>query len=146
LILAAAASAFISLSAVQTVSPDAAAAEAAVDAFHASLRQGDTRAALALMAEDALVFEQGHAERSRAQYEAEHLGADAEFERAVASTITRRSSGDAGGIAWVSTETRMQGRFRGASVDRVGTETMILRRTDAGWRIVHIHWSSAAHR
>ena len=142
MILGLAATAFIYVS---TALP-AVEAEAAVDAFHAALRRGDTSAALALIAEDALIFEQGHAERSRSQYGAEHLGADAEFEHAVATNVTRRSSGAAGEIAWVNSETRMQGTFRGSRVDRVGTETMILRQTEAGWRIVHIHWSSAAHR
>ena len=29
-------------------------------------------------------------------------------------------------------------------LDRVTTETMILRRDRSGWKIVHIHWSSGA--
>jgi hypothetical protein len=29
-------------------------------------------------------------------------------------------------------------------VDRITTETMVLRRRGASWKIVHIHWSSAA--
>lgn len=54
-------------------------AAAVVDAFHAALRRGDTRAAAALLSDDALIFETGGAERSKAEYAAHHLPADAEF-------------------------------------------------------------------
>src|SRR5690606_29848204 len=47
----------------------------AVDAFHAALRAGDRDAALAVLAEDALIFEAGGAERSRAEYASHHLEA-----------------------------------------------------------------------
>ncbi len=38
----------------------------AVDAFHAALAKGDGAAAAALLAEEALIYEGGHAERSKA--------------------------------------------------------------------------------
>jgi ketosteroid isomerase-like protein len=41
-------------------------AEAVVDAFHSALANGDTRGAAALLADDALIFEEGRAERSKA--------------------------------------------------------------------------------
>ncbi|MGH8262826.1 MAG: nuclear transport factor 2 family protein [Steroidobacterales bacterium] len=50
-------------------------------------------------------------------------------------------------LAWVSTEARLTAP--GAKpTDIVSTETMILRIEPAGWRIVHIHWSSrqASHQ
>src|SRR5687768_6711037 len=64
------------------VTAAAQAAAATVDAFHAALRRGDTRAASDLLTDDALVFEEGRAERSKAQYAARHLGADAAFSQA----------------------------------------------------------------
>jgi ketosteroid isomerase-like protein len=121
-------------------------AEAAVDAFHAALERGDTAGALALMAEDVLVYEQGGAERSRAEYAAEHLAADAEFARATAGETRNRSARVARDLAVVTSETRTTGRFRDRDVNSAGVETMVLRRTPAGWRITHIHWSSRAAR
>jgi ketosteroid isomerase-like protein len=38
----------------------------------------------------------------------------------------------------------MKGAYKGKPVDRLTTETMVLRKTPDGWRIVHVHWSSAA--
>ena len=117
-------------------------AAAAVDAFHAALRRGDTKAA-ALLAEDALIFESGGVERSKAQYSAHHLPADAEFSRTVTSAVTRRSGDSDGPTAWVATEGRTAGTYKGKPVDLLTTETMILRRLGGTWKIVHIHWSSA---
>ena len=126
------------------VAPTARPAAAVVDAFHAALRRGDTRAALALLAEDALIFEAGGVERGKAEYASHHLAADAAFSQAVPSTISRRAGEAVGRIAWIATEGRTTGTFKGKAVDRKSVETMVLRRTGAGWRIAHIHWSSAA--
>jgi ketosteroid isomerase-like protein len=113
-----------------------------VDAFHAALARGDTVAALALLSSDALIFEEGSAERSKAEYAAQHLGADAEFTAAVPSTRTRRTGNAIGANAWIATEGRVTGNFKGRAVDRISAETMVLRRAGAVWQIVHIHWSS----
>jgi ketosteroid isomerase-like protein len=127
-----------------SVAPSARPAAASVDAFHSALRRGDTRAALSFLAEDALIFESGGAERSKAEYAAHHLGADAAFSQAVPSRMTRRRGAAAGTIAWIASEGRTTGTYKGKQVDVVTTETMVLRRTGGGWKIVHIHWSSAA--
>ena len=49
-----------------------------------------------------------------------------------------------GNIAWITSEVRTTGTYKGKAVDRRTVETMVLRRAKAGWKIVHIHWSSAA--
>jgi ketosteroid isomerase-like protein len=125
------------------LSGNARAASATVDMFHAALQRGDTKGALTLLAPDALIYEGGNAERSRSEYAAHHLGADAEFARAVRHQVTRRAGGGSGQLAWVSTEGTSEGRFRNKAVNSRTTETMLLRRTGSSWRIVHIHWSSA---
>ena len=119
-------------------------AEAVVDAFHAALRRGDARAAAALLADDALIFEEGGAERSKAEYAGQHLPADAAFSQVVSSTVTRRSGGANGTVAWIASEGRMTGTYKGKAVDRLTTETMLLRRSGGGWKVIHIHWSSGA--
>ncbi len=126
------------------LSPATRSAAATVDSFHAALRRGDTRAAAALLADNALIFEEGGAERSKAQYAAEHLPADAEFSKAVGSALTRRAGSSNGNLAWIASEGRTTGTFRGKALDRITTETVLLRRSGQRWKIVHIHWSSAA--
>ena len=125
------------------LSASARGAAATVDDFHAALHRGDTRAAAALLADDALIFEAGGAERSKAEYAAQHLPADAEFSRSISSAVTRRAGRSDGAMAWIATEGRTTGTYKGKALDLATTETMILRRIGSGWKIVHIHWSSA---
>ena len=124
--------------------PAAPGAAAAVDSFHAALRRGDTASAAELLATDAVIFEEGEVERTKAEYAAHHLAADAVFARAVRSVVTRRTGQSAGPLAWIASEGRTTGTYKGKPVDRITTETMVLRRGPRGWKIVHVHWSSAA--
>lgn len=68
---------------VAPMSSEAQLAAKAVDAFHAKLAGGDGAAAAALLADDAPIFESGHAERSRAEYASHHAGANAASAAAV---------------------------------------------------------------
>lgn len=125
------------------LSAEAQAAVAAVDAFHQALACGDRAAAAALMAKDALIYESGGVERSKAEYAAHHLSADAAFAQAVRRTLTRRQVRAEGGSAWVASEASVVGTFKGRAINSRSVETMVLRRAGPAWRIVHIHWSSA---
>jgi len=97
-----------------------------------------------MLADDALIFEGGGVERSKAEYASHHLAADAAYTQAVPSVLTRRAGDSNGSVAWIASEGRTTGTYKGNAVDRVTAETMVLRRTGRAWRIVHIHWSSAA--
>ena len=129
-----------------TLAPSARSAAATVDAFHSALRRGDTQAASALLANEVLIFEGGGVERSRAEYQSHHLGADAAFSKAVPSVLARRSGEASGAMAWIASEGRTTGTYNGKPVDRLTAETMVLRRVGREWKIVQIHWSSAAAR
>lgn len=126
------------------VAPAARGAAAVVDAFHAALKRGDTKSAQSYLAEDVLIFEGGGVERSKAEYASHHLGADAAYAQAVRSAVTRRAGKVTGNTAWIATEGRTSGTFRGKAVDQRTTETVVLRKVGTGWKVVHIHWSSAA--
>ena len=127
-----------------SVAAESADAAAAVDAFHATLKAGDTAAVLALLSPDVMIFEEGGAERSRDEYASHHLASDAAFAAASEATVARRSGWADGDIAWITSEGRTTGQFNGRAVDRLTTETMVLKRHADGWRIHHIHWSSRA--
>ncbi|RMH21318.1 MAG: DUF4440 domain-containing protein [Acidobacteria bacterium] len=116
--------------------------EEAVDAFHRALAEGDREAALELLSPAVTIFESGGAELSRDEYAGHHLGADMSFAAAVERTVIDRRSEIRGDAAWVLTRSRTQGTFRDRPIDSRDAETMILRRSDDGWRIVHVHWSS----
>lgn len=111
---------------------------AVVYAFHYALRKGNRAAVQALLADDAIIFKSGGAERSKAEFVEHHLPADVAFSRATRSITTRRSQSASGNLAWVATESSPAGSFEGLPINSVATETMVLRRTGATWRIAHI--------
>src|SRR3546814_7636852 len=82
-----------------SLAPTALEATAVVDAFHAALDHGNEVDALALLADDVLIFESGGAERSKAEYASYHLAADATFSQATAQTITHRTGRAEGDLA-----------------------------------------------
>ena len=130
-------------SSTAALSPQAREAAAIVDAFHAALRSGDTTAAAALLASDALIYESGSVEQGKAEYASHHLSADAAFSKATQSVVTQRSGQANGNLAWIATESTTKGSYKKRPIKSVGTETMILRHDGQSWRIVHVHWSLA---
>ncbi|KJV04973.1 YybH family protein [Methylocucumis oryzae] len=123
--------------------PPATTAVGTVEAFHSALVRGDTQAALALLADDVLIFESGGVERSKAEYASHHLHADAEFSMAVKRTLESRSTVGSEMFAWVTSVEKVTGTFRNSTINSRSIETMLLTKSAAGWQISHIHWSSA---
>lgn len=120
---------------------DSAAVARTVERFHRALAEGDSAAALAMLAPDATILESGGVE-SLPEYRAHHLLADIEFARAVQaerSPIRVTIRGDA---AWATSTTSTRGEFKGRPVDSTGAELMVLTRMPGGWRIAAVHWSS----
>ena len=112
-----------------------------VEAFHDALKKGDATTVMALLAPDAQILEGGHTE-TRAEYQEGHLKADIEFAQAVQSTRENVMVRQEGSVAWATSSSRVSGSFRGRDVNSAGAELMVLSRTDDGWRIRAIHWSS----
>ncbi len=117
-------------------------AVATINAFHAALEQGETKAALMLLSEDVIIFESGGVESNRAEYAAHHLTADAEFSAATTRTGVSQVIKEDGHMATIMRVDLVKGTFRGRPVNSRTVETMVLRQSDGLWRIVHIHWSS----
>ncbi len=114
-----------------------------VNAFHAALKRGDTKTALNLMADDVVIFESGGVERNRAEYEAHHLKSDAAFSAATTRTPISQTIASDGDFSSVMSVEFVKGTFRDRPVNTRSVETMVLRKTEGRWRIIHIHWSSA---
>ena len=59
-----------------------------VEQFHQSLERGKAEAALAVLADDVMIYEQGWVEKSKAEYAEHHLASDIEFSKAVKTSTT----------------------------------------------------------
>ena len=119
---------------------------AAADAFVNAIGRGDRATVRNLLLPDVLIFESGGAEQSADEYATHHLPADIRFMAGMKRDVQSRHTGGDQTTRWVATRARIRGTYKEKAVDLDSTETFILRLTDAGWRIAHIHWSSSAHR
>lgn len=127
---------------VADVSDQSKPAVAVVEQFSAALQAGDLDRAGTLLADDVLILESGGAERSRAEYLGEHAIHDAGFLKAAHVQVKQRTARVDGATAWVGTESEVHTSKDGKALTLLSSETMVLKLTAAGWRIVHIHWSS----
>ena len=130
------------MAAPETTSGEDAGAVAVVERFGAALAKGDLAAAESLLDPQVLILESGGAEQSRAEYMSHHAGADAKFLRNAEVHPGKRRVRVEGDLAWVGTVSELHAQEDGKPITLLSTETMVLRRHDGAWRIVHIHWSS----
>jgi ketosteroid isomerase-like protein len=124
---------------------DSAAVAAVVSKYHDALAAGDSVAALALLADDAVILETGGVE-TRAEYRSHHLPGDINFAKAIRSQrgpVHVRIRGD---VAWSTGTSTTQGEMNGRTINSTGAELMVLVRTAQGWKISAIHWSSRQRR
>jgi hypothetical protein len=112
-----------------------------VERYHRALSEGDSAAALAMLAPGAIILESGGVE-TRDEYRAHHLPGDIQFAQAVQSmrgpvrVMVRRD------IAWGISTSITQGQYRERAINSAGAELMVLSREPDGWKIQAIHWSS----
>ncbi len=120
--------------------------EDVVNAFHAALVQGDSVGALQLLDPRVVIFESGAAEMSRDEFASHHLGADMRYAASTKREVTEIHSEMHGDMAIVISRIAVTGTFGDRDINSRAAETMVLRRSDGVWRIVHIHWSSRRRR
>lgn len=131
------------------VTPEANEAIASVERFSAALSAGDVARAGAELDANVLILESGGVERSREEYLGGHAKSDAAFIKGAHVSLKHRTAQAAGDFAWVASESDIHATKDGKPLMISSTETMVVKRTAQGWKIVHIHWSSrradAAH-
>jgi ketosteroid isomerase-like protein len=114
---------------------------AVVESFYAAIKKGDRAAAMSVIAPDAVFLESGTLE-TRAEYEANHLPADIDFESQVDGKRGPMQVTFDGNTAWVIATTEYNGTFDGSPVSFVSAQLVVLTRDEGTWRIRTIHWSS----
>jgi ketosteroid isomerase-like protein len=90
-------------------------AMAVLESFYGAMKKGDTAAAMALIAPDALFVESGRLE-TRAEYEKNHLPNDIEFESQVTGKREPVRITVNGDTAWIIANTEYNGTFDGSPV------------------------------
>ena len=116
--------------------------KAAIESFYAAMKKGDPKAAMAMIAPDALFLESGRLE-TRQQYEESHLPADIDFEKQITGTRSPWRITINGDTAWGIASTDYQGEVDGRDVSFVSRQLAVVTRGEDGkWLIRSIHWSS----
>jgi len=117
---------------------DEADVKAAIESFYAAMKKGDAKAAMAMIAPDAMFVESGRRE-TRQQYEENHLPADIDFEKDNTGTRGPWSFRINGDTAWGIASTT----YDAATPPFVSTQLAVVTRGEDGkWLIRSIHWSS----
>ncbi len=116
-------------------------AAAAADAFRAAIVANDSTAAASIILEDALIVEGGGIE-TREHYLSGHFNGDGAFLSAMTREPLERTVSVAGHAAWITSTSRLQGNFRDRDIDMTSAELLVLKHSDAGWKVAAVHWSS----
>src|SRR4029079_6021230 len=110
-----------------------------VNAFYGAISAGDKAAAMHLIAPDAVFVESGKIE-TRAEYEANHLPADIEFESQVKAVRgPLRVTFHGADTAWVISRAEYD---EGNPEKYINTQLMVLTRDSDDWRIRTISWAN----
>src|SRR5688572_21289961 len=124
-----------------TATHDDAEVAAVLESFYGAIKRGDPKAAMSVIAPDALFVESGKLE-TREQYETNHLPADIDFEKQVTGKRDPLRITFKDDAAWVIATTTYDGKFEGAPVQFVSAQLMVLSKDADAWKIRSIHWSS----
>ncbi|MBL37648.1 MAG: hypothetical protein CMP07_04490 [Xanthomonadales bacterium] len=116
--------------------------EATIEAFHHALAEGRGDDALGFFHPRAVIAEGGRVETVD-DYAAGHMKGDMEFLGQLSiETLSREMLAESETQATISSQSRMRGQARGRAIDVLSSETATLVKTDNGWRILHLAWSS----
>jgi ketosteroid isomerase-like protein len=114
---------------------------AVFEAFYGAVKRGDAKAAMSVLAPDAMFVESGKLE-TREQYEKNHLPLDIDFERQITGKRGPLRITFAGDTAWIIATTEYDGKVDGGDVAFASSQLMVLTEDQGVWRIRSIHWSS----
>lgn len=114
---------------------------ATANVFRSSLLDGNTGGALSLLSPDVLVYSHGEEHGSREAYANRQLKQDIATLSAYYVEVLGQKIDVQDNIAWVSTRLRLLGKSAEKPEEHHGTETLVLRRSAAGWQIIHLHRS-----
>ena len=103
---------------------------------------GDVNALRSIIAPDVLIFESGGLESSLAEYEGHHMPADMAFMKAMHREVISQQVIDSSDAATVVTRSRVHGIYKDKEIDLNSTETLVMKKVNGQWKVVHIHWSS----
>jgi ketosteroid isomerase-like protein len=94
-----------------------------------------------ILHEEAAILEGGKME-TKSQYLSHHFQADGKFLAAMHREKVSQTIKIEGNVAWVTSKTKMTGRYSGRDIDMNSLELAVLKKENNVWKVVALHWSS----
>ncbi len=113
--------------------------------FHEALAGGDSAAVSNLLAPDLVILEGGRAE-TKTEYMSHHFHSDKAFLASVEKENEKITIEVENNVAWSTSTSRLYGSYREREIDSNSAELLVLKKTNGGWKIAAIHWSSGSRR
>ena len=124
------------------IAPNAVEPVRVVGDFMTALSTNNLAAARELMEPGVVVITNGVIRGSRDAYMAQQATADADYMRRAQRQLLRRDARAGPNMAWVVSEKLFKVPDGDPKAAIATSETIVLVKTPAGWKIAHIHWSS----
>lgn len=109
--------------------------------LHTALRSSDEATIRSILADDVLIFEGSGAERSLEEYASHHMKSDMKFLKNMDTELLERNIMIHGDIAVSSSRSKMTGKYKNKDFNKVTVETLILKKSNDGWKVIRVHWS-----
>jgi hypothetical protein len=109
--------------------------------FRMAIINNEQEKASELLTDDARILESGGIE-TKEEYLSHHFHSDGKFLSAMEREVKSQKVKSNENTAWVSTVSHMQGTFNEKEVSVNSAELAVLVKTEGGWKISSVHWSS----
>ena len=114
---------------------------AVLDNFQSAIINNNQEKASELLTDDARILESGGIE-TKEEYLSHHFHSDGKFLSAMAREVKTQKVESNEKTAWVSTLSHMHGTYNDQNISINSAELAVLVKTDNGWKISSVHWSS----
>lgn len=113
----------------------------ALDDFRMAIIKNNQEKASSLLTDDARILESGGIE-TKEEYLSHHFHSDGKFLSAMEREVKTQKVKSTENTAWISTVSYMQGTYNDKDISINSAELAVLVKTDRGWKISSVHWSS----
>lgn len=117
----------------------------ALEAFQIAFINKNQERAWELLAEDARILERANIE-TKEEYLSHYFHSDGKFLSAMQRKVESQKVKSREDTAWVSTVSHMDGTYNDRKISINSAELAVLVKTEAGWKISAVHWSSRSDK
>jgi len=109
--------------------------------FRMAIINSEQEKASELLTDDARILESGGIE-TKEEYLSHHFHSDGKFLSAMEREVKSQKVKVNKNTAWISTVSQMSGSYNDRDISVNSAELAVLVKTDEGWKISSVHWSS----